>query len=224
MTRKKKLFTGVKPIGKSVVKSRRVARVITTKYHQILQEKSKILTNQQLKHSLKVKALQAIESKLEEIGGVDSYQQASIINTQHFKTSRWVVNSLSKIFHKSSDNGGFSDVHESDQHVQMTCASDSEISKSSTKHNDQHRNTSSETDLSKPSHPFQSIVPSKKLKLGKLNTLEVGAINTQLQQCDWLNVRSIDLNSQHPMIEEIDFFDIEPQFNYDVVLCSMVRV
>lgn len=56
----------------------------------------------------------------------------------------------------------------------------------------------------------------------KLNVLEVGAINIQLQQYHWLDVRSIDLNSQHPLIEECDFFDIIPSSFYDVVVCSMV--
>jgi 25S rRNA (adenine2142-N1)-methyltransferase len=56
----------------------------------------------------------------------------------------------------------------------------------------------------------------------KLNAFEVGAINIQLQQCPWLQVRAIDVNSQHPLIEERDFFTVEPEGIYDVVVCSMV--
>ena len=56
----------------------------------------------------------------------------------------------------------------------------------------------------------------------KLKTLEVGAINLQLSSCPWLDVLAIDINSQHPQIQEIDFFDILPEFKYDVVVCSMV--
>ncbi len=56
----------------------------------------------------------------------------------------------------------------------------------------------------------------------KLQVLEVGAINIQLHACSFMTVRSIDLNSQHPLIEEIDFFDIPPTASYDVVVASMV--
>lgn len=57
----------------------------------------------------------------------------------------------------------------------------------------------------------------------KLKVLEVGAINIQMHSCSFLNVRSIDLNSQHPLIEEIDFFEVLPCRQYDVVVCSMVN-
>lgn len=58
----------------------------------------------------------------------------------------------------------------------------------------------------------------------RLKTLEVGAINLQLSSCPWLDVLAIDVHSQHPLIQEIDFFDISPNFNYNVVVCSMVAL
>ena len=58
----------------------------------------------------------------------------------------------------------------------------------------------------------------------KLKTLEVGAINLQLSSCPWLEVMAIDINSQHHQIQEVDFFDISPEFNYDAVVCSMVAM
>jgi len=42
----------------------------------------------------------------------------------------------------------------------------------------------------------------------KVPGLEIGAINTQLCTCPWLNVRSIDINSQDRRIEQLDFFDV----------------
>jgi 25S rRNA (adenine2142-N1)-methyltransferase len=54
------------------------------------------------------------------------------------------------------------------------------------------------------------------------NIRTIGAINTQLMSCSWLDVLAIDVNSQHPRIQEIDFFDLVPTFSYDVVVCSMV--
>lgn len=82
----------------------------------------------------------------------------------------------------------------------------------------------------------------------RLKTLEVGAINTQLQRYPGLAVRAIDINSQvvtsaskegggilvsvsfascvdvtqHALIEEQDFFDILPTASHDVIVCSMV--
>ena len=59
----------------------------------------------------------------------------------------------------------------------------------------------------------------------RLKVLEIGAINIQLHKYkQYLNIRSIDLHSQHPLIEECDFFTIEPKQCYDVVVCSMVII
>lgn len=58
--------------------------------------------------------------------------------------------------------------------------------------------------------------------LPPLRVLEVGAINTQLSRCSWLQVRAIDIHSQHPLIEEADLFDLPPRQEFDVVVSSMV--
>lgn len=154
MGRNRKLFTGNKPVHgvqDNSVKSRRQARKVTSAYHRLQNE---------IASSTDRKRILELQSQLIDAGGVDRYQQASVISTSHFKTSRWVVRSLFQL--QSFD--------------------------------------------------------SKR----RLNALEVGAINTQLHACKHLSTRSIDLNSQHPLIEEIDFFDIEPRADYDVVVCSMV--
>lgn len=56
----------------------------------------------------------------------------------------------------------------------------------------------------------------------KLTVLEVGAINTQLVTCPWMNVRAIDIMSRDYRIEQIDFFDIMPAGEYDAIVNSMV--
>lgn len=134
------------------MKSRRVARKITSKYHDV---KAEIAATSSLEEK------KELEGKLNEMGGIDAYQQASIISTAHFKTSRWIVKTL--------------------------------------------------TELGK-----------KPEKGHKLRSLEIGAINIQLSQTPWLCNRAIDINSQHPQIEECNFFDVEPRHDYDVVVCSMV--
>ena len=66
-------------------------------------------------------------------------------------------------------------------------------------------------------------IKETKSKYMKLTCLEVGAINTQLQLCPWLAVTAIDLNSQHPQIQEEDFFNHQSRwYYYDVIVCSMV--
>lgn len=61
-----------------------------------------------------------------------------------------------------------------------------------------------------------------KAKQPPLRVLEVGAINTQLLSCPWLNVRAIDLNSRHIRIEQCDFFGLKPAGEFQVVVSSMV--
>jgi len=151
MGKKRRLFTGNAPIGGKGLKSRRVARVVTSKYHAIRNEMQSCGDNKE--------RMAELEKELEAIGGTDKYQQASIVSTSHFKTSRWVVKMI-------------------EQHLGRSSA--------------------------------------------KIRVLEVGAINIQLHSVAWLDVRSIDVNSQHPLIEELDFFDLPPEQAFDVVVCSMV--
>ena len=109
--RKRKLFLGVSPIGGPVLKSRRHARNITSKFHTIqnkvcLLEKNMQLGEKQLNNvdisssssssshgniDMDAKcAIDSLNSELQLLGGRNRYQQASIVSTQHFKTSRYV--------------------------------------------------------------------------------------------------------------------------------------
>mmetsp|Transcript_36090 Transcript_36090/g.46348 ORF Transcript_36090/g.46348 Transcript_36090/m.46348 type:complete len:310 (+) Transcript_36090:65-994(+) len=62
----------------------------------------------------------------------------------------------------------------------------------------------------------------KRPKEYRWKVLEVGAINTTLLSCDWMDVDAIDLKSTHPDIKEMDFFDLKPEGKYDTVVSSMV--
>ncbi|KAG6621421.1 25S rRNA (adenine(2142)-N(1))-methyltransferase, Bmt2 [Phytophthora cinnamomi] len=61
-----------------------------------------------------------------------------------------------------------------------------------------------------------------KAKQPPLRVLEVGAINTQLLSCPWLDVRAVDLNSRHERIEQRDFFSLKPAAEFQVLVSSMV--
>ena len=146
MGRKRKLILGTTSIGGKALKSRRKAREVTSQYHNIQNELSILTKNHAALPKVAIeKSKSELLKKLDAIGGVDKYQQASIISTAHFKTSRWVISVLESLGRK----------------------------------------------------------PSVQDDRKTFHVLEVGAINIQLQQCDWMSVRSIDLHSQHPSIEGI---------------------
>ena len=188
MGRKRKLFLGTEPIGGKDMKSRRKARFVTSQYHNIRNEMAAVDKDKMITADEKQEKQVHLNERLEAIGGVNKYQQASIISTSHFRTSRWVISTLEQLGCRKKLSTG----------AEVTSVSE-------------------DGDDIKSSSKKRSSVSAR-----KLNVLEVGAINVQLQQCDWLAVRAIDVNSQHPLIEECDFFDITPSESFDAVVCSMV--
>jgi 25S rRNA (adenine2142-N1)-methyltransferase len=88
MKRKRKLFTGVVPIGGPSVKSRRLARKITSKFHEL---------NNKLGDTKNSEEIANIEQEIELLGGRNRYQEASVVTTSHHKTSKWVVSTLQRL-------------------------------------------------------------------------------------------------------------------------------
>eukprot|EP01036_Dinobryon_divergens_P044840 gene44840-59851_t len=162
MKRKRKLHLGVAPIGGPAVKSLRVARKVTSAFHQLKRQLNTLESEAIVPND--IAALEKKKKKIESalIDMEDRYQQASQISTEHHKTARWVI--------RTTDQIGLREI-------------------------------------------FNSKM---------LNVLEIGAVNTQLQQCSWMTVRAIDLNSQHPSIEELDFFTLLPAAEYHLLVSSMV--
>jgi hypothetical protein len=84
------------------------------------------------------------------------------------------------------------------------------------------------TDLHKTSSKFVFRCITKlglrpKSNEAKLEVLEIGAINVQLLSSSFLNVLAIDINSRHPLIKQMDFFDMPPPPSlYKVVVLAMV--
>lgn len=52
--------------------------------------------------------------------------------------------------------------------------------------------------------------------------LEIGAINTRLLSCPWLDVDAIDLVASAPGVRVCDFFDTTPARAFTAVVCAMV--
>jgi len=66
----------------------------------------------------------------------------------------------------------------------------------------------------------QRVLPEKGSP--RLKVLEVGAINTTLLDCPLLSVDAIDLHSRHKRIQQRDFFNLQIDGRYDLVVSSMV--
>mmetsp|Transcript_34532 Transcript_34532/g.97399 ORF Transcript_34532/g.97399 Transcript_34532/m.97399 type:complete len:295 (-) Transcript_34532:76-960(-) len=156
MGKKKKVAK--KPVtllgGPKAVVGKKHARKVTSEFHRLTVEIAKTENAQDRAE---------LEQKLEQLGGRRAYQEASILATQSFSTSRWVVGNLQKRGYKG------------------------------------------------------------RLSQDSPRLLEVGAINTQLLSCKWLDVRAIDLESTHPRIEKKDFFSFAGDLaKFDIIICSMV--
>ncbi|KAK1940511.1 25S rRNA adenine-N(1) methyltransferase [Phytophthora citrophthora] len=147
------------------MKSRRKARQVTTNFHRLTHELDRLKqqkpTDAQAQEH-RNERITEINTLLQDLGGRQAYQDASILNTSFHRTSKWVFQLLTRF----------------------------------------------------------ELRP--KAKQPPLRVLEVGAINTQLLSCPWLNVRAIDLNSRHERIEQRDFFSLKPTGEFQVVVSSMV--
>lgn len=91
MGRKRKIFTGVKPIGGHTVRSLREARRITSKFHELNNEIGQLNENVEVtsmgvafSDEISLKK-QKIIQEIEELGGRNRYQQASVVTTSHHK-------------------------------------------------------------------------------------------------------------------------------------------
>lgn len=54
------------------------------------------------------------------------------------------------------------------------------------------------------------------------NQTQVGAINTSLLDCPWLEVTAIDLLARHERIRQQDFFSLSKTLRFDAIVSSMV--
>ena len=136
---------------------------MTTAFHRLTHELDRVRSSTTLDAETKQQQIQDLEQQLEEAGGRKAYQDASIVNTSLFRTSKYVTSVLTRLGLRRSSG---------------------------------------------------EALPT---------LLEVGAINCQLVTNKWLQVDAIDINSRHPKIQQINFFDYPIIENkYDCLVCSMV--
>mmetsp|Transcript_7578 Transcript_7578/g.19505 ORF Transcript_7578/g.19505 Transcript_7578/m.19505 type:complete len:271 (+) Transcript_7578:96-908(+) len=146
-----------RPLVAPPLKSLRKARKVTSAFHELTAEL------QAAKSSGSKSDAKRIQEQIDQLGGREAYQDASVLTTSRAKhTSKWVFSELTRLGYR----------------------------------------------------PGRGEPP--------LKVLEVGAVNTQILSVPWLQVRAIDINSCHPRIEQIDFFNLAPAGVYFAVVCSMV--
>ena len=97
MKMKRKLYTGIKPIGGKAIKSRRAARKATSKYHNIRNEIAKDENDETIVETEKTKIQKKLLTDLDAMGGVNTYQQASVVSTLYFNTSKWIKRVLHQL-------------------------------------------------------------------------------------------------------------------------------
>ena len=146
-------------------KSLKRARQVTSEFHRIqrkLDNAGNCSADGFERHSKVHPGRDELKRRLNQIGGRQAYQEASVLTTTRHRPCKWVFSVLTK----------------------------------------------------------QGLRPKRSQPA--LRLLEVGAVNTQFLSVPWLDVRAIDIKSQHPRIEQIDFFSMEPESSYDAVVLSMV--
>ncbi len=188
----------------SAMKSRRVARVTTTLFHQYTRERDAAQKRGD------AAAVAAAEGKIEEIGGREAYQKASQLNTSHHSTSKWVIGVL-------GGQGWLQGIADADEAIMIESAA-SLLSRK--KHKVPKRNVRLLEVGAINRELLDASTKTRKRKIDKTN-------ETAEERVYRLDVRAIDLRSSQPGIEEADFLqmplvDADPNQRYDAIVCSMV--
>lgn len=76
------------------VKSRKRARQIVTSFHKLTKEAEEVASSEATDKQARLRRL---ERELEEMGGRQAYQSASLLSVSFHNTSRWVTQQLSKM-------------------------------------------------------------------------------------------------------------------------------
>ncbi len=79
------------------MKSRRLARRVTSQYHNLRQQIATIEQSTTLSKLQKKEEIAKIKEQIDSIGGINKYQEASVISTQHFQTSKWIIQTLRRL-------------------------------------------------------------------------------------------------------------------------------
>jgi 25S rRNA (adenine2142-N1)-methyltransferase len=209
------------PLAPPELRSRKQARRITTQFHRLTRKRD------QAASAGDDDRVRELDRAIEEGGGRALYQRASQVSTSYFSTSRWVLGYLVR-------NGWI--------HGRPSVCSSTNSERA------REDKGGAEFDLDGNSRPKtrsngrEEKRPTRLLEVGAINTelldaskssnesaphhVNVKPLNVTRRRGGGLRVRSIDLRSMHPEIEQADFLAIpltdDEQDRYDVIVCSMV--
>ena len=98
-SKKKKKRRKNKPpsLAPPVMTSRRRARKVTTSFHRLTHEIDRVRSDTTLDETTKTAMLKDLEQQLEDTGGRNAYQEASVVNTSMFSTSKYVTSVLTRL-------------------------------------------------------------------------------------------------------------------------------
>ena len=176
------------------MRSRKRARVVTTKFHKLTRELDAA------KERGDRDAIRSLEREIDDMGGREEYQRASQLSTSFHSTSKWVLGYLAGKQHWIRGIPV-------DDHDAAGTSSTTTTRKNETKKKKQR------------TVPTTRKRPVRLMEVGAINTelLDAAAQNEKLV------VRAIDLHSMHEGIETADFLSVplsSPKL--DVIVCSMV--
>ncbi|CAM9214442.1 unnamed protein product [Phaeothamnion confervicola] len=191
------------PVVAPAMKSRKRARRVVTGFHALNAELDAVARDSALSPEERRRRAAALRLQLDQLGGFDVYQEASNLSLSHHNPIKWVVKLLAQ-FHPTAAAAA---PVTAGRPVSAPLTATGAFSAASSVAGESSSSPAEATPIPKP-------------KL--LRVLEVGAINTKLLDVPWLSVRAVDLKSQHPRIEEYDFFDLKPAAEFDAVVSSMV--
>ena len=79
------------------IKSRKVARVVTSKFHEITHELERLENSPTKLNYVEKMRIQELKQELDDLGGRQRYQDASKISTRHNRTVKYVCSILTSL-------------------------------------------------------------------------------------------------------------------------------
>ena len=245
--RKKPIPIASKPIQ---MKSRKKARQITSLFHKLTHEldylKQKVKEHRDKndnddkndKNDKDKQKIEKLQDQINQMGGRTEYQRASQLSTKFHSTTKWVLKVLfhhgwlpnGRRINNNNNNNNKSNKETTSKRKQRLYSYQPinilEVGAINTEMIDAALKTK-KVEMKKSE--IQSMIDQSQesqhlQQQEKVEKLQHGSCMKQYKSIPMynMNVRSIDIQSSHPSIEEQDFLTLPITSNYDVIICSMV--
>lgn len=200
-----------KPIAPLGMRSRKKSRQVTSLFHKLTQQMDQAKAKDPKERD--EMTIERIQAQIDEMGGREEYQRASILSTKFHSTSRWVLKILGQM-------GWTAGIDIEKENTKKRFTKILEVGAINTELLDASKRT---------------MRVKKKLVKSKSKSADQERQSYENVPMYNINVRAIDLRSSHPNIEEMDFLcmDVNHEIenenesgrnigSYDCIVCSMV--